>query len=32
MFDHGIETVEVQEESVKILEQEAHMNHKKKAY
>lgn len=32
MFDHGIETVEVQEESVKILAQEAHMNHKKKAY
>lgn len=32
MFDHGIETVEVQEEGVKILAQEAHMNHKKKAY
>lgn len=30
MFDHGIETVEVQEEGVKILAQEAHMNHKKK--
>lgn len=30
MFDHGVETVEVQEEGVKILAQEAHMNHKKK--
>lgn len=30
MFDHGIETVEVQEEGVKILAQEAHLNHKKK--
>lgn len=30
MFEHGIETVDVAEEGVKILAQESHMNHKKK--
>lgn len=30
MFEHGVEQVEVSEEGVKVLAQEAHMNHKKK--
>jgi len=30
MFEHGIETVDVEEEGVEILMSEAHMNHKKK--
>ena len=30
MFEHGIEQVEISEESVQVLAQESHMNHKKK--
>lgn len=30
MFEHGIETVEVADENVEVLEEGSHMNHKKK--
>ena len=30
MFEHGIETVEIAEEGVEVLEEGSHMNHKKK--
>ena len=31
MFEHGIETVEITDENVEVLEEGPHMNHKKKS-
>ena len=32
MFEHGIETVEVNDPNVEVIEEASHMNHKKKSY